>query len=252
MSVNSPAARLTISNGGVFTIGGAPGHGAVGSGTLALGTGVSGTLNVGTGGAAGILKAATLIGRGHFDAQLQSQVTPATSSPGTEPAAAHRSRLPAAWPSPRSAAAATTLTGANDYTGGTTVSAGTLRQGLAGAFAASTAYTVNGGTLDVNNFDLTASSLSGGGGTVALGSAALTVNQAGNTAYSGAITGSGTLTKSGAGTLTLSGTNSYSGGTTVTAGTLAQGVAGGFVANTAYAVNGGVLDLNNFSLTATR
>jgi hypothetical protein len=30
-----------------------------------------------------------------------------------------------------------------------------------------------------------------------------------------------------------------------------QGVAGGFVANTAYAVNGGVLDLNNFSLTAS-
>ena len=73
------------------------------------------------------------------------------------------------------------LSGANSYSGLTAVSDGTLRQGAAGAFVGNGAYAVNGGTLDLNNFALTASSLSGTAGTVALGSAALTVDQASNT-----------------------------------------------------------------------
>jgi autotransporter-associated beta strand protein len=113
-----------------------------------------------------------------------------------------------------------TLSGANTYTGGTTVDAGTLRQGALGGFVASTPYTVNAGTLDLNSFNLTASSLSGTGGTIALGTANLTVNQAGSTSYDGVVTGgAGSLTLAG-GTLTLTGANSYGGGTTVTGGTL--------------------------------
>ncbi|WP_146226042.1 autotransporter domain-containing protein [Phyllobacterium leguminum] len=64
-----------------------------------------------------------------------------------------------------------------------------------------------------------------------------------------AISGKGTLEKRGAGTLNLMAANSYTGGTIVTAGTLRAGVAGAFVDNTAYAANGGVLDLNGFDLT---
>lgn len=64
-----------------------------------------------------------------------------------------------------------------------------------------------------------------------------------------AISGPGTLEKRGAGTLDLMAANSYTGGTIVTAGTLRSGVAGGFVNNTAYAVNGGVLDLNGFDVS---
>ena len=74
-----------------------------------------------------------------------------------------------------------TLSGTNAFTGGTVVTSGTLTQGVSGAFVANTSYQVDGGTLDLNNFPTTMSSLSGTGGTVALGSAVLTVNQAGNT-----------------------------------------------------------------------
>jgi autotransporter-associated beta strand protein len=119
-----------------------------------------------------------------------------------------------------------TLSGANTYTGGTTVEAGTLRAGGAGAFVGNTAYAVNGGTLDLNGFNLTMSSLSGTGGTVALGAAALAIDQATDTSYAGAVTGTGSLTKAGAGTLTLSGANTYTGATTVDAGTLQLGSGG--------------------------
>ncbi|WP_339762805.1 autotransporter domain-containing protein [uncultured Hoeflea sp.] len=120
----------------------------------------------------------------------------------------------------KSGAGVLTLTGSNTHSGRTTVEAGTLRAGSAGAFAANTAYTVNGGTLDLNGHALTMSALSGTGGTVALGTAGLTVNQSGTTSYGGVISGTGSLTKSGAGTLTLTGANTHTGGTTVLAGRL--------------------------------
>jgi len=115
------------------------------------------------------------------------------------------------------------LTGANTYTGATTVDGGTLRAGSAGAFGGSTSFVVNAGTLDLNDFDLTMSSLSGMGGTVALGTGDLTVDIAtGQTrSYGGSITGSGSFTKLGDGTLTLTGANDYSGDTNIGGGTLA-------------------------------
>ena len=113
-----------------------------------------------------------------------------------------------------------TLTGTSTHTVNTTVEAGTLQAGSAGAFAANTVYTVNGGTLDLNGYDLAMSALSGTGGTVSLGSAGLTVNQSGTTTYGGAISGTGSLIKSGAGTLTLTGANTHTGGTTVSGGRL--------------------------------
>ena len=81
------------------------------------------------------------------------------------------------------------MSGANSYTGGTTVEAGTLRAGSASAFVANTDYVVNGGTLDLNGYDLSMSSLSGTGGTVALGAADLTVDQATNTSFTGSLGG---------------------------------------------------------------
>lgn len=114
-----------------------------------------------------------------------------------------------------------TLTGANTYTGGTTVEAGTLRwDRFSRGPVQSTAYTVNGGTLDLGGHGLTASSFSGTGGTVALGSGRLTVDQSINTSYAGVISGTGDLMKTGSGTLTLSGAHTYSGGTGVYGGRL--------------------------------
>ena len=132
------------------------------------------------------------------------------------------------------------LNAANTYSGGTIVLAGRLQAGSAGGFVNNTAYTVNGGTLDLNNFKLIVSSLNGTGGVVNLGSAALTINNTGTDVYSGIIQGTGSLTKIGAGTQTLSGNNTYSGGTLLNAGTLvvnnAQALGLGDVV-----VNGGVL-----------
>ena len=144
-----------------------------------------------------------------------------------------------------------TLTGSNNnYLGNTTVNAGTLRAGANGAFANNRNYTVNGGTLDLNNFNLTMYELSGMGGEVALGSATLTVSQAGSTVYNGVISGTGSLVKSGAGTLTLTGDNLYTGTTTVSGGVLQAGANNAFTIG-AYIVNNGKLDLNGNPLTMT-
>ena len=111
-----------------------------------------------------------------------------------------------------------TLNAANTYTGGTTVSNGTLRLGVAGAIAGQTTLRVDGGLLDMNGQALTVSALAGNGGSVSNGT--LTVNQSSTTTFAGTIAGAVPLTKSGPGSLTLSGNNTYTGGTTVSNGTL--------------------------------
>ena len=130
----------------------------------------------------------------------------------------------------------TVLSGNNAYTGGTTVLGGILQAGAAGAFVDDTAYTVNGGTLDLNGFDLTMSSLSGTSGTVALGTADLTVDQAADTTFSGIIAGTGTLTKDGVGNLILTGNSTFSGATSVNGGILSVN---GSIANSVVSVNDG-------------
>ncbi|RJG41438.1 autotransporter domain-containing protein [Mesorhizobium sp. DCY119] len=100
-----------------------------------------------------------------------------------------------------------TLTGNNDYSGGTTVAAGTLQLGQTNA-AGSGGLTVNGGTFAMGIYNQTVSSLQGTGGTVNLGNGTLTVNQSVNTSFDGNVnSGSiGVLTKQGTGTLTMNGT----------------------------------------------
>ncbi|MFI5014684.1 MAG: autotransporter domain-containing protein [Hyphomicrobiales bacterium] len=119
--------------------------------------------------------------------------------------------------------AGTLVLSANDtYTGTTTVSAGTLRAGIANALPPATAVTVAGGaTLDLASLNQTIGSLAGAG-SVTLGSAVLTTGNDGtSTVFSGAISGSGALAKIGTGVFTLSGTSTYTGETTVANGTLA-------------------------------
>ena len=112
------------------------------------------------------------------------------------------------------------LSGANTYSGTTTVTSGTLQAGNDQAFGTPNAVIVNGGTLDLNTHDITITSLAGTGGSVALNGADLTVNGATATSYSGSITGTGGLVKQGNGTLTLAGQSSYTGATTINGSSL--------------------------------
>jgi len=163
-----------------------------------------------------------------------------------------------------------TVSGANSYTGTTTVSAGTLKAGVAsvanvsGAFGNNSAVTladVAGATLDITGFNTQIGSLTGGGaagGNITLGAATLTVggDNTSPTAYAGIMSGTGALTKIGSGILTLSGANTFSGLTAVNAGTLKAGVAsvanvsGAFGNNSAVTlanVSGATLDITGFN-----
>ncbi|HAF8433245.1 TPA: AIDA autotransporter-like protein ShdA, partial [Salmonella enterica] len=147
-----------------------------------------------------------------------------------------------------------TLSGANSYTGGTTISGGTLV--ASNVEALGSGDVTDNATLELNtggNFD---NAISGSGQVVKSGDDALTLS--GNNSYTGgtlisdgtlvasnvealgsgdvtndavlelntggdfdnAISGSGQVVKSGDKTLTLSGANSYTGGTTISGGTL--------------------------------
>jgi autotransporter-associated beta strand protein len=109
--------------------------------------------------------------------------------------------------------ASLTLGGANSYSGGTTIAAGTL---IGTTASLQGAITNNG---------------------------ALTFNQASSGTYGGVISGTGTLSKTNTGSVTLSATNSYSGATTVSQGTLLVDTTGS-IASSSATVNGGLLNVN--------
>ena len=111
--------------------------------------------------------------------------------------------------------------GANTYSGGTTVSAGTLKLtgGTLGSTSAS--LTVNS-TLDLNGTGQTVGAFNGNSSGLiksSTGSSSLTVgNGGGSGSFAGQISNIGTiaLTKTGSGTETLTGNNSYTGGPALT------------------------------------
>ncbi len=119
-----------------------------------------------------------------------------------------------------------TLAAANTYSGGTTVSGGTLQLDNNAALGTG-GLTANHGAIDLAGFNPTVASLSGAAGTITNSGSAnsvLTVSQNSATTFSGQLTDGATytlgLTLTGSGTLVLSGTNTYSGGTLVEDGTL--------------------------------
>jgi autotransporter-associated beta strand protein len=87
---------------------------------------------------------------------------------------------------------ALTLTADNSYTGGTTISGGTLQ--------INTGASVGGGNVTNNG--------------------RLTFNSSGNSTVGAVISGIGAVTLAGSGTVTLTGNNTYNGGTTISMGTL--------------------------------
>jgi outer membrane autotransporter protein len=113
------------------------------------------------------------------------------------------------------------LGGANTYSGGTTVNAGTLQLLPGASLSAGGALTVNGGTFNTGGNNLSVGVLSGSGGVIAMPGGVLTADSASNTTLAAALIGTGSLVKQGSGLLNLTGANTYTGPTSVNAGTLA-------------------------------
>jgi YVTN family beta-propeller protein/autotransporter-associated beta strand protein len=114
------------------------------------------------------------------------------------------------------------LTGDNTYTGGTTISAGTLQLGNGG-----TTGSIIGNVVDNSIF---------------------AINRSDTFTFGGAISGTGAFQQSGPGTTILSGDNTYTGTTAVNAGTL---VVNGSIANSAVTVNAGATLAGNGTVGPT-
>ncbi|WP_081033958.1 autotransporter-associated beta strand repeat-containing protein [Comamonas thiooxydans] len=135
----------------------------------------------------------------------------------------------------KNGAATTTLTGANTYTGGTTINSSTLALGAGGSLAATGAVNLAGAGA---GFDISASganqtigALAGASGTtISLGANTLTMGDGTNQSFGGSIGGTGGIVKQGSGTEALTGTHTYTGGTTINGGTLALGAGGSLAA----------------------
>ncbi|WP_079916408.1 fibronectin-binding autotransporter adhesin ShdA [Salmonella enterica] len=173
------------------------------------------------------------------------------------------------------------VTGANDYSGGTTISGGTLTADNADSLG--TGAVANNGVLQVGEGELK-NTLSGTGSLVKIGTGELTLN--GDNDYSGGTTiddgvliadnadslgtgavansgvlkvgegelentlsGTGSLVKTGTGELTLSGDNDYSGGTTIDDGVLIADNADSL--GTGAVANNGVLQVGEGELKNT-
>ncbi|MFJ2992302.1 autotransporter-associated beta strand repeat-containing protein [Pandoraea sp. NPDC087047] len=125
-----------------------------------------------------------------------------------------------------------TLSGANTFSGGVNVAAGTLA--LSGAGTLQTGGTPlslsgAGAVFDISNANgnRTITTLSGVGNTqVVLGSNSLTLGDSAAGTFAGTISGTGGIVKANADTQTLSGTNTFTGGTTINAGGIALGAGG--------------------------
>ena len=148
-----------------------------------------------------------------------------------------------------------TLSGANNYTGDTRISAGNLTvSGSGNLGSGSDIFIASAGSLSVN-VNTTVASLrewgTGNAGTVALGTGAtLTVNGVDKgTMYQNSISGAGGLTMAGSGTSSLSlyGTQGYTGATTVSGGKISSGVA---LASSGITVSGGTFETSAANIVA--
>ncbi|WP_053939050.1 beta strand repeat-containing protein, partial [Amantichitinum ursilacus] len=131
-----------------------------------------------------------------------------------------------------------------DYTGATTVAAGTMALNALNAISSSSGVQVAAGAaLDLTNKAQLVNNLSGGG-SVALGLGTLTDNVSVNGSFDGVISGTGGLIKTGSRTLILTGDNTLTGQTNILQGTLQLG-AGGTSGSVAGNIrNGGTLAIN--------
>lgn len=204
--VISGANGLTKNTAGTLTLGGAntyTGDTTVGEGTLVVtgGAAIADAGNVIVNGGTFQVDTAEVIGSlaGGGSAVLNAGLT--TGGAGTD--TSFSGPISGAGSLTKEGAGTFTLSGANSYTGGTTVNAGTLA-GAAGAIQ---------GDVLVN------------------AAGTLRFDQAANGTYAGALTGAGIVEKAGAGVLTLTGTNTgHTGAFNINAGTVSIGSETNFTA----------------------
>jgi len=227
----------TTINGGILIAANPVGTGsATGSGVITVNA--SGTLQIGTGGTAGLVSG-NIVNNGavyfsHSDAITYAGIVSGAGS------------------LVQNGSGTLTLGGANNYSGSTLLTAGSLSDAAANRFSPNSVTYINAGrNLDVG-FNETVAGLGdyapGIFGTVGV-AATLTLNATQNYSFSGAISGAGSLVKSGVGTQTLAGANTYTGGTNVDGGTLA--VDGGTITHPASNVQIAGGDGQSAALTIT-
>ncbi|ALM85474.1 hypothetical protein ASB57_23125 [Bordetella sp. N] len=181
LTVATPTAGDTTTLNGAITGGGALTK--TGDGTLTLGG--TNSYSGGTTVAGGTLQGTTSSLQGNIATGVGTTVAFDQTTDGT-----FNGSIGGAGALVKDGSGAVTLNGANSYTGGTTVAAGTL----IGDSASLQGNIANSGTV--------------------------VFNQVGDGDYNGSITGTGTLIKQGGAALTLNGNNQVGGGTTVSQGSL--------------------------------
>lgn len=152
----------------------------------------------------------------------------------------------------KSGAGTLTLYGTNTYTGPTSISAGTLRLAAAPTLPAASVVTLSAGaTLDLGGYAHTFPA-STGDGTLAMGAGTATYNLTTDATMNTVLTGTGGFVKTGSAALTLNAATSHTGPTTLSAGTLRLGVNDALATCSAVFVNGSAtLDLNGHDQTVT-
>ncbi|WP_395730694.1 autotransporter-associated beta strand repeat-containing protein [Prosthecobacter sp.] len=232
---NGTAQVLTLGAGGIV-VGASSGTITIGDGNLSLALGASGSF---TNNSSGLLSMTGSISNGGNLLTLSN-----TSSGGMMLSGGISGTGGLTVNS--SGAGLVTLSGSNSYTGDTSILAGTLKAGSAYALSSGSALSlanVAGATLDLNGFNQSVGSLSGGGdlgGNVVLGSGAVLTlggaltsvvggysvntniaNSSSWNTFAGLLSGSGSIAITGGGVVYLTNNNnSYTGFTNVLGGTL--------------------------------
>jgi autotransporter-associated beta strand protein/T5SS/PEP-CTERM-associated repeat protein len=250
---------LTVTGNGRFVVAGGTGQLAV-----AYNVGSSGTVNLGNGGAAGTIMAASIYGGAGNAAVVFNH---------TSTAFAFAPRLTGTLALSHNGHGTTILSTANSYVGTTTINTGALQfakttalyNGNTASWTAANLTTGSGATLTVNvggSEEFTASHLdtlkalgtaTGGFRPGAFLGIDTTNASGGSFTYSSTISNPNAgqnalgITKLGLGTLVLSGSNSFTGGVQSRAGTLRAGHAKAFGTG-AVTLSGGTLDLNGLAV----
>ncbi len=152
----------------------------------------------------------------------------------------------------KTTAGTVTLSGADIYTGTTSVSAGTLALGGNNGVPAGSNLTVSGGNFNIGTFNDTVAGVQLTGGAISGTTGILTSSSAydmENGAVTAILNGTVGLNKTTGGTVTLAGPSTYTGTTSVSAGTLLLAGVNGVPSTSNLTVSSGTFDVSSFNDT---